>query len=179
MSSIYLKVTGKKNWRSQNFDFLSLEKLSPDRFFGKLQLTHTSLNFKTFKSKVWEQNCVWLFYHFNFERNYDVLKSKSPYILLSKNINFNKDEAGSKMENPTHSFRETNLEACALAVYKNYKLKVKLWWAGGWKIKIRAFFVAFILSEGNVCNICVLSQCIVYWIRFQNIHTFTYHNIIS
>ena len=23
-------------------------------------------------------------------------------------------------------------------------------------------------------NICVLSECIVYWIHFQNIHTFTY-----
>ena len=42
--------------------------------------------------------------------NYDVLKSKFPYILLNKNImNFNKNETESKMENPTHSFRETNL----------------------------------------------------------------------
>ena len=33
----------------------------------------------------------------------------SPRILLNKNINFNKDETESKMENPTHSLRETNL----------------------------------------------------------------------
>ena len=46
---------------------------------------------------------------FNFEKNYDDLKSKSPCILLNKNINFNKNETESKMENPTHSFRETNL----------------------------------------------------------------------
>ena len=52
---------------------------------------------------------MWLFYYFNFEKNYDVLKSKIPYILLNKNINFNKNETESKMENPTHSFRETNL----------------------------------------------------------------------
>ena len=52
---------------------------------------------------------MWLFYYFNFERNYDVLKSKSPCILLNKNINFNKNKTESKMENPTHSFRETNL----------------------------------------------------------------------
>ena len=52
---------------------------------------------------------MWLFYYFNFERNYDVLKSKSPCILLNKNINFNKNETKSKMENPTHSFREINL----------------------------------------------------------------------
>ena len=30
-------------------------------------------------------------------------------ILLNKNIYFNKNETESKMENPTHSFRETNL----------------------------------------------------------------------
>ena len=33
-----------------------------------------------------------------FERSYDVLKSRSLYILLSKNTNF-KNEAKSKMEN--------------------------------------------------------------------------------
>ena len=37
MSDIYLKATIEKNWRSQNFDFLSLKNLSP--VFGKLQLT--------------------------------------------------------------------------------------------------------------------------------------------
>ena len=59
--------------------------------------------------EVWEQNCAWLFYYFHFERNYDVLKSKSPCILLNKNINFNKNKTESKMENPTNSFRKTNL----------------------------------------------------------------------
>ena len=54
---------------------------------------------------------------FNFEKNYDVLKSSKPCILLNKNINFNKNETEMKMENPTHSFRE---------LYKNHKLKVKL-----------------------------------------------------
>ena len=32
MSNIYLKVTIEKNWRSQNFDFLSLRNLSPVQF---------------------------------------------------------------------------------------------------------------------------------------------------
>ena len=36
MPNIYLKVTLEKNWRSQNFDFLSLD-----------QLTQISLKFKT------------------------------------------------------------------------------------------------------------------------------------
>ena len=53
---------------------------------------------------------MWLFYYFIFERNYDVLKSMSPRILLNKNINFNKNETESKMENPTHT-----VELCALA----------------------------------------------------------------
>ena len=51
---------------------------------------------------------MWIFYHFNFERSYDVLKSKSPCNVLNKNKNFNKNETESKMENPTKSFRETN-----------------------------------------------------------------------
>ena len=52
---------------------------------------------------------MWLFCYFNFERNYGVLKSKSPYILLNNDINFRKNKTESKMKNPTYSFRETNL----------------------------------------------------------------------
>ena len=58
--------------------------------------------------------------------------------------------------------------------YKDCKLNVKLWWLGARERKNRTFLVLFILSVGNFFNICVLSQCIVYWIHFQNIHTFTY-----
>ena len=43
------------------------------------------------------------------EKSQKVLKSKSRCILLNKNINFNENETESKMENPTHSLRETNL----------------------------------------------------------------------
>ena len=69
-----------------------------------------------------------MFYHFNFERNYDVFKLKRPCILLTKNINFNKNEIESKMENPTHSFREMSL--MYFNSYNNRKLKVKLWCIG-------------------------------------------------
>ena len=99
------------------------------------------------------------------------LKSKNPCILLNKNINFIKNETESKMENPTHSFRETNL---VLQPYKNRKFKVKLRWVGARERKKRAFFVPIILSKGNFFNICVLSQCKLYWIPFQNIYTFSY-----
>ena len=66
---------------------------------------------------------MWLFYYFSFERNYDVLKSESPCILLNQNINFNKNETELKrkishtvLERRTLSFRS----------YKNWKLKVRL-----------------------------------------------------
>ena len=94
MSNIYLKLTIEKNRRFQTFVFLSLKEFVTRSVFG---------------SSFWEQNCVWLLYYFNFERNYDVLESKSLCILLNKNVNINKNETESKIENPTHSFRETNL----------------------------------------------------------------------
>ena len=34
MSNIYFKVIIEKNWRSQNFDSLSLKNLSPNQFWG-------------------------------------------------------------------------------------------------------------------------------------------------
>ena len=51
---------------------------------------------------------MWLFYYLDFERNYDVLKSNNPCILLNKNINFNKNETELKMENPTHRIEDTS-----------------------------------------------------------------------
>ena len=44
---------------------------------------------------------MWLFYYFNFEKNYNVLKSKNPQILLNKKLNFNKNKTESKTENHT------------------------------------------------------------------------------
>ena len=61
---------------------------------------------------------------------------------------------------------------------KNCNLKAKLWWVGARGRKKRAFFVPFILSKENLFKICVLSQCIVYWIHFHNIHTFTYQKAL-
>ena len=65
-------------------------------------------------------------------------------------------------------------ETLCFSSYKKGKLKVKLWWFVARERKKRAFYVPFILSKGNFFNICVLSRCIVYWIHFQNIHTFIY-----
>ena len=49
-----------------------------------------------------------LVFLFDLKRFYDILKSKSPCVLLKKIIKFNKNEIESAVENPSHSFRETN-----------------------------------------------------------------------
>ena len=78
MSNIYLKVTIERNWRSQKFDFLRLINLSSGQFSGSFnsRIYHWILKLlvPTEISEVWEQKCVWLFYYFNFETNYDVNK---------------------------------------------------------------------------------------------------------
>ena len=93
-------------------------------------------------------------------------------MLLNKSLNFKKNETELKMENPTHSFRERG--TLCFSLYKNRKLKVKLWWVGARERKKKTLFVPLILSEGNFFNICVWSQCRVHWIHFKNIHTYTY-----
>ena len=111
-SNIYLKVIIEKNWRSQNLDFLSLKNLSLGQFLESSNSRRCHWIFKllvtTQKSEVSKQIRVRLFYYFSFERNYDVLKSKSSCILLNKNINLNQNETESKMKNLIHSFRETS-----------------------------------------------------------------------
>ena len=118
-----------------------------------------------------EQNCVWLFFYFNFERNYHLLKLKSPCILLSKNINFNKNKM--ELREMRHGFREMNLKVQLTSESQTESKTVM-----SWSLQQKNFFVLFILSEGNFLSICVLSQCIVYWIHFQNIHTFPYQKTL-
>ena len=72
----------------------------------------------------------------------------------------------SKMENPTHSFRETNL---CFSSYRNCKLKVKLMsWSP--RKKKEGIFSPFILSAGIFSKFVFHRSA--YWIHFQNIHTF-------
>ena len=109
----YLLKSYEKNWRSQNSDFLCLTSLSPGQFLGNSnsRIYHWILKHlvATEKLEVWERTCMCLFYYFNFEKSCGVLKSKSPSILSKENIDFNKNETESKMQNPTHSLRETNV----------------------------------------------------------------------
>ena len=67
-----------------------------------------------------------------------LLNSKSSCILLSKNISFDKNETESKMGNPTHNFRETNLELQLM-----YKLQVKSKTVLSWCSRKK--------KEGNFC----------------------------
>ena len=103
--NIYLNVTIEKNYRSQitnDFGFPSLKNLSTGQFLESSNSRR--LNFQIFccnlNIRVLEQNCVWLFNYFNSERNYDVFKSKSPCIVLNKNMHFNKNETKSKRDEP-------------------------------------------------------------------------------
>ena len=117
-------------------------------------------------------NQTWLFYYFKFKRSYNVLKSKSPCILLNKNINLYIQAKLSNIlvktkQNRNWEIPDRVLERRTLCFssYKNHKLKVKLWWVGVRERKERVFFVTFILPKENFFKICVLSH-------FQNIHTF-------
>ena len=102
---------------------------------------------------------MWLFYHFSFERNYDMLISKCAWILLNKNINFNKNETESKMENPTPTFRITNL---ILQLIQESQIKSKTVMNWSLQNKKEGIFCTAYLSIGNFFTICVSSLCIVY-----------------
>ena len=100
-----------------------------------------------------EKPGVYVALYFNFERIYNALKSKRPCILLNKNINF-KSETESKMEKPTQSFRETDI-VLQFIQESQIKSKTVISWSSR---KKKAFFVPFILSEGDFLKIFVLSQ---------------------
>ena len=65
---------------------------------------------------------MWFFY-FNFERNFEVLKSKSLYFLLNKNINLIKTKRNRKLK-ILHALLERR--TFRYSSYKNRELKVKL-----------------------------------------------------
>ena len=89
-------------WETLTFTKLRFSEL-------KRAPTHTDIiEFSNFLLQLKNQRSVtktvWLFYYFNFERNYDVLKPTSPRNLLNENVNFDKNKTESKMENPTQIF---------------------------------------------------------------------------
>ena len=105
---------------------------------------------------------MWLFYYFNFERNY-LLKSKSPCTLLNKNINFKKWNRTKNWKFHTVLQRQT----LCFSSYKNHKLEVKLWRAGACE-KNSIFCIAYFVPRIFFQNLCFI----------QNIHTFTYQKAL-
>ena len=118
---------------------------------------------------------MWLFYYLNCEKNYEILNSKSPCTLLNKIMNFNKNGTDSKMENPKHSFRETNL-VLQLIEELHIKSKTVMSWSS-WKKK-EGIFCTIYFVQRNFFNICVLSKFMVYWIHFHNVHIFTHQKAL-
>ena len=102
-----------------------------------------------------------LFCCFNFKRNYGVLKSKSPCILLNKITNFNKKETWSKMENPTHSFRELNLVI---------QLKTVMSWSS--QKKKEGIFCTVYFVRRNFFNTSVSEY--TYFYKSKNITSYTF-----
>ena len=82
-----------------------------------------------------------------------------------------KTERKRKSKIPLSVLERQNLH---FSLYKNRTSKVTPWWVRAHERNKMAFFVLFILSEGIYFDICILSQCVVYQIQLQNIHTFTY-----
>ena len=63
--------------------FLKLKKSASGSVLATSALADIKEFAATYDSEVIEQRGMLLFHYFNFERNYKVLKSKSPYFLLS------------------------------------------------------------------------------------------------
>ena len=82
----------------------------------------------------------------------------------------------SKTENPTFSFKETNL-VLQLISESQIKSKTVMSWSS-LKKKRGHFLYRLFFPKGIFLKIFVLSQCIVYWIHFQNIYTFTYQKTL-
>ena len=112
MSNIYSKVTIEKKWCTQNFNFLSLKSLSPDQFLGSSSSCRLLLNFQTscFNLKIrglGAKLCKAFLSIILILKG--IMTFQSTRFVLNKNINISKNETESKMEKPTHTFREMNL----------------------------------------------------------------------
>ena len=74
-----------------------------------------------------------LFYYLDSEMNYDVLESKSPYVLVNKKKKINKSEMKSKMKNHTNT--PLGMQTLFFTSSKNCEFKVKFWWVEAWERK--------------------------------------------
>ena len=107
-----------------------------------------------------------LFYYFNFEKSYDVLKSKIPWIFLNKNIGFNKNETQSKIPHKV-------LERQTLWLWCEDLMS----WSSQNKGKCIFCTVCFVQSD-FFFQIFAFTQCIVHYIHFHNKLTFTFQKTL-
>ena len=76
-----LNIHLKDYWEKLTFSKLRFCKLKKIISRSILENYNSHRYHWTWNLEVWEQNCVCLFYYFNFERNFDVFKWKSPWLL--------------------------------------------------------------------------------------------------
>ena len=67
---------------------------------------------------------------------------------------------------------------CFSSYKSRRKLKEKLSCVEAYERKKEGIFCTVYFVRRKFCNICVSSHCIVYWIKFQNIHSFTYQETL-
>ena len=97
-------------------------------------------------------------------------------LFSEQKVHFNKNETVSKMENFTHVLREANI--VIQLIQESWIKKTKLWWIEA--RKKQSGFVLTLISpaKGIFCSVCISSQCIEYWINFQNIYTLVYQKTL-
>ena len=142
MSIIYLKVSIET---LSKFPFSGFKKFVTNIVFGELQLTQRSFNFKTSYCNLRIRGlgaklCV------TFWKQLRRFNLKNPCIFLNENININKNKMESKMENPAHSFRETNL-VLGLILESQTKYKTVMNWSARKKRENIFLYILFCPKE--------------------------------
>ena len=122
MLNIYLKVDIDKKWLTQKLDFLNLKIRLQVRFCSDSRRYHETFKHWNLKIRGLGVKLCVAFLLFLFWKELWRFKIKAISFLLNKNVNFNKNETESSMENPTQSFREMS------KVLQHCEFKVKLWW---------------------------------------------------
>ena len=141
-------------------EFPKFKKFVSRSVFQELQLMQILLNSQTSCCKLKIRGlgtklCV-AFLLLLFWKKLWHLKPHSLCFLLNKNMNFNKNERGSKMKNPTVLERWT----LNFSLYKNCKLKEKLRWVWAHKGKVH-FFNIYFAQRKFFQYLCFTSICSV------------------
>ena len=111
---------------------------------------------------LWSRKELW---HFKVKESIHFVEQK--YYLYQKRKGIENGKSHTVLE-------RRNL---CLSLKKNCKLKVKVRWVGVRERK-KGIFCTVYFVQRQFFKICVLSQCTVYWIHFQNIHTFTFQKVL-